>query len=44
MMDYFRKNASSLVEDMPAGTAVGVISLAYPRMLVEIDVIAVIPR
>ena len=44
MMDYFRKNAPSLAEDMPAGTAVGVTSLAYPRMLVEIDVTAVIPR
>lgn len=44
LMDYFRKNAPSLAEDMPAGTAVGVTSLAYSRMLVEIDVTAVIPR
>ena len=44
MMDYFRKHAPSLAEDMPAATAVGVNSLYFPRMLVEIDVIAVIPR
>jgi 2-iminobutanoate/2-iminopropanoate deaminase len=43
MMDYFRKHAPSLAEDMPAGTAVGIDSLAYPSMLVEIDVTAVIP-
>lgn len=44
MMDYFREKAPSLGENMPAGTAVGVTSLAYPRMLVEIDVTAVIPQ
>ena len=43
MMDYFRKHAPSLAENMPAATAVGVTSLMYPRMLVEIDVIAVMP-
>ncbi len=43
MMDYFQKHAPSLAEDMPAGTAVGISSLAYPNMLVEIDVTAVIP-
>ena len=42
MMDYFRKHAPSLAEDMPAGTAVGIDALAYPSMLVEIDVTAVI--
>ena len=43
MKDYFRKHAPSLAEDMPAVTALGVTSLMYPRMLVEIDVTAVMP-
>ena len=42
MMDYFREHAPSLAEDMPAGTVVGISALACPRMLVEIDVTAVI--
>ena len=43
ILDYFRKHAPSLAEDMPAGMALGVTSLINPSLLVEIEVIAVLP-
>lgn len=41
---YYRKYAPSLVEEPPADTLIGVASLHEPDMLVEIDVIAVMPE
>ena len=43
-LEYYRKYAPSLVEEPPASTFMQPASLAKPNMLVEIDVIAVIPR
>lgn len=42
-LDYMRKNTSLGDEGMPALTLVGVAALAWPEMLVEIDVTAIIP-
>jgi len=42
--EYYRKYAPSLAEEPPADTLVGVTALHEPNMLVEIDVVAVIPR
>ena len=42
-IDYLNKNAPSLKNNWPAETIVGVASLYYPEMLVEIDITAVIP-
>ena len=41
---YYRKHCPLLVEEPPASTVVQVVSLARPRVLVEVDVMAVIPR
>lgn len=43
-MDNLRKHAPSLAEDMPACTWIGVDCLAFPSMLVELDVTAIVPR
>jgi len=42
--EYYRKHCPLLVEEPPASTVVQVVSLARPRVLVEVDVVAVIPR
>ena len=42
--DYFQRYAPSVVNEWPAETIVGVDSLYYPEMLVEIDITAVIPE
>jgi 2-iminobutanoate/2-iminopropanoate deaminase len=42
--EYYRKHCPHLVEEPPASTVVQVVSLARPRVLVEVDVVAVIPR
>ena len=42
--EYYRKYCPLLVEEPPASTVVQVVSLARPRVLVEVDVVAVIPR
>jgi len=41
--DYLSKNAPDLIENPPATTWVGVRELAFPNMLVEIDITAIIP-
>ena len=43
IMDYFRKNAPSLAENMPAVARCGLRNLYYPEELVELEVIAVMP-
>jgi len=43
VMDYFRKNAPSLAENMPAVGRCGLQNLYYPEELVQLDVIAVMP-
>ena len=42
--EYYRKHAPRLLEEPPASTFMQPASLAKPTMLVEIDVVAVIPR
>jgi 2-iminobutanoate/2-iminopropanoate deaminase len=42
--EYYRKHCPLLVEEPPASTVVQVVSLARPRVLVEVDVVAVVPR
>jgi 2-iminobutanoate/2-iminopropanoate deaminase len=42
-LEYYKKYAPSLVNEPPASTFIQPASLAKPNMLVEIDVIAVIP-
>ena len=42
-LEYYKKHAPSLVSEPPASTFVQPAFLAKPNMLVEIDVIAVIP-
>lgn len=42
-MEYYRKYAPKLVEEPPASTFLQPASLYMPTMLVEIDVIAVMP-
>lgn len=42
--EYYRKYAPSLIDEPPASTFMQPASLARPNMLVEIDVVAVIPR
>jgi len=42
--EYYGKHCPLLVEEPPASTVVQVVSLARPRVLVEVDVVAVIPR
>ncbi len=42
--EYYREHCPLLVEEPPASTVVQVVSLARPRVLVEVDVVAVIPR
>jgi enamine deaminase RidA (YjgF/YER057c/UK114 family) len=44
IMDYFRKHAPALAEDMPAVTRSGLKNLCYPEELVEIAVIAAMPE
>ena len=41
--EYYRKYAPSLAKEPPADTLIGVTALHEPDMLVEIDVIAVMP-
>jgi 2-iminobutanoate/2-iminopropanoate deaminase len=41
--EYYRKHCPSLVEEPPASTVVQVVSLARPRVLVEVDVVAFVP-
>ena len=41
--EYWKKHAPALLEEPPASTFMQPISLSRPNMLVEIDVIAVIP-
>jgi len=43
-LEYYQKYAPRLVEEPPASTFMQPASLAKPNMLVEMDVIAVIPR
>jgi 2-iminobutanoate/2-iminopropanoate deaminase len=40
---YYQNYCPSLVEDPPASTVVQVVSLSKPNMLVEFDVIALVP-
>jgi len=42
-LEYYKKYAPSLVDEPPASTGMQPASLAKPKMLVEIDVIAVKP-
>lgn len=42
-LEYYQKHAPLLVEEPPASTAIQVVTLHKPSMLVEIDAIAVIP-
>ncbi len=42
-MDYFRKNAPSLAENMPAVNRCGLSNLWIPDEFVEIEVTAVMP-
>ncbi len=42
--EYYREHCPLLAEEPPASTVVQVVSLARPRVLVEVDVVAVIPR
>ena len=42
-LKYFEENCPVLIEDPPAYTCVQVLGFAYPELLVEIDVIAIIP-
>jgi len=41
--EYYRKHCPLLVEEPPASTVVQVVSLARPRVLVEVDVVAFVP-
>ena len=41
--EYWTKNAPALLEDPPASTFMQPVSLSRPNMLVEIEVIAVVP-
>lgn len=41
---WLQKNCPKLLEEEPAGTLIGVPRLALPEMMVEIQVIAVIPE
>ena len=42
--DYYRRHAPDLIKEPPADTLIGVNALHEPDMLVEIDVIALMPR
>ncbi len=42
--EYWQKYAPHLIEEPPASTFLQPLSLSKPTMLVEIDVVAVIPR
>lgn len=42
-LEYYRKYAPHLMEEPPASTFIQPVSLSRPNMLVEIDVIAVVP-
>jgi enamine deaminase RidA (YjgF/YER057c/UK114 family) len=42
--EYWQKYAPRLIEEPPASTFLQPVSLSKPSMLVEIEVIAVIPR
>jgi 2-iminobutanoate/2-iminopropanoate deaminase len=42
--EYWQKYAPRLIEEPPASTFIQPMSLSKPNMLVEIDVIAMIPR
>jgi 2-iminobutanoate/2-iminopropanoate deaminase len=42
--EYYREYCPLLAEEPPASTVVQVVSLARPRVLVEVDVVAIIPR
>ncbi len=42
--EYWQKFAPRLLEEPPASTLVQILSLSEPNMLVDIEVIAVIPR
>ncbi|MFC2069510.1 RidA family protein, partial [Chloroflexota bacterium] len=44
VMDYFRKNAPSLAEDMPAVNVIGLKSLRNPEQRAQIEVVAVTPE
>lgn len=41
--EYYRKYAARLLDERPASTVMQIVSLAKPNMLVEIDVVAIIP-
>ena len=41
--EYYREHCPLLVEEPPASTVVQVVSLARPRVLVEVDVVAFVP-
>jgi hypothetical protein len=44
-LDYFKKNASHLIENPPATTWAGVRELAFPSMLIEIgDIVTITPK
>jgi 2-iminobutanoate/2-iminopropanoate deaminase len=42
--EYWQKHAPRLLEEPPASTFIQALSMRSPRMLVEIDVIALIPH
>jgi len=42
--EYWQKYAPRLLEEPPAGTLIQPLSLVHPKVLIEIDVIAVIQR
>ena len=42
--EYYQNHCPSLVEEPPASTVIQVVSLARPRVLVEVDVVAVLPN
>ncbi len=42
--EYWQKYAPRLIEEPPASTFMQVVSLSKPNMLVEIDVVALIPH
>lgn len=41
--EYYRRHCPLFVEEPPASTVVQVVSLARPRVLVEVDVVAFVP-
>jgi len=42
--EYYHNHCPSLVKEPPASTVIQVVSLANPRVLVEVDVVAALPN